>query len=89
MLHLGIEVRDFDLDRLGFSLSVLDENGEARTSESYLRMTLPELDAFLRAMRGTQEIDVVSFQASEIRQSAPQKVANLREVKIAEAEATG
>jgi hypothetical protein len=50
-LHLGIEVRDFDLERMGFSLSVLDESGRRQLSESYLRMSLQELGAFSDALK--------------------------------------
>lgn len=49
-LNLALEIRDFDLERLGFSLSVLDPQNRGQ-SEGYLQMTLPELDAFLRALK--------------------------------------
>ena len=39
-LNIGVEIRDFDLERMGFSLSVLDETKKRQTSEAYLRMTL-------------------------------------------------
>ena len=90
MLHLGVEVRDFDLERIGFSLSVLDPARKTQTSESYLRMTLLELSAFLKAMQANPgEIELVSFQSSDIQHSAPAKGPNLREVKLNEAEAVG
>ena len=58
-LNIGIEVRDFDLDRMGFSLSVLDESKRRQTSEGYLRMTLQELGVFVDALRAAgEEIDV-------------------------------
>jgi hypothetical protein len=41
-----VEIRDFDLDRMGFSLSVLDETKKRQSSEAYLRMTLTELNTF-------------------------------------------
>ena len=53
-LHLGIEIRDFDLERMGFSLSVLDQTGMQSTSEAYLRMTLEELNVFLNALKAAQ-----------------------------------
>lgn len=56
-LRLGVEVRDFDLERLGFSLSVVGEAGP-HTSEGYLRMTLSELSAFLSALRSAGTIEV-------------------------------
>ena len=59
-LYLGIEVRDFDLERIGFSLSVLDETKRRQTSEAYLRMTLSELNALLKALREAVEIIEVS-----------------------------
>ena len=50
-LNIGIEIRDFDLERMGFSLSVLDDSKKRQASEAYLRMTLPELNAFLNALK--------------------------------------
>ncbi len=62
-LHLGVEIRDFDLERLGFSLSVLDEPNKRQTSEGYLRMTLAEMNAFVKALRAANEtIDVSTFE---------------------------
>ena len=37
-LNIGVEIRDFDLERMGFSLSVLDESKKKQLSEAYLRM---------------------------------------------------
>ena len=48
-LNIGVEIRDFDLERMGFSLSVLDETKRRQSSEAYLRMTLSELNIFLKA----------------------------------------
>jgi hypothetical protein len=50
-LYLGVEVRDFDLERIGFSLSVLDKGNKRQISEAYFRMTLNELNVFLRALK--------------------------------------
>ena len=50
-LNIGVEIRDFDLERMGFSLSVLDDSKKRQASEAYLRMTLPELNAFLNALK--------------------------------------
>ena len=59
-LNLGVEVRDFDLEQMGFSLSVLDETNR-RTSEGYLRMTLQQLGVFLDALRGApNEIELTA-----------------------------
>ena len=54
-LNLGIEVRDFDLERMGFSLSVLDQSGKRQTSEGYLRMTLQELGVFADALKAARD----------------------------------
>ena len=59
-LHLGIEIRDFDLERMGFSLSVLDGTGKRQTSEAYLRMTLKELNTFLAALKSAKDDIVMS-----------------------------
>ena len=61
-LNLGVEVRDFDLERMGFSLSVLDDASKRQTSEGYLRMTLQELGTFLDALRSVpQEIELTAI----------------------------
>jgi hypothetical protein len=65
-LHLGVEIRDFDLDRLGFSLSVLDETNKRPSSEGYLRMTLAELNTFLKVLRTANE----SIELSTVESSA-------------------
>jgi hypothetical protein len=49
-LNRGVAIRDFDLEGLGFSLAVLDEQHE-RVSEGDLRMTLGELSSFLDALK--------------------------------------
>ena len=60
-LNLGVEVRDFDLERMGFSLSVLDQTGKRQASEGYLRMTLQEMGTFLDALRAARgEIEVTA-----------------------------
>lgn len=67
-LDLGIDVKDFDLDRIGFSISVLDESGKKRLSEGYLRMTLPEFDVFLRALKAAKgEIRTVTVEQDGLR----------------------
>jgi len=53
-LNLGLEIRDYDLERMGFSLSVLDETKKRQSSEGYLRMTLGELGLFVNALRAAQ-----------------------------------
>ena len=50
-LRIGFELRDFDLERIGFSLSVLDESKKRQVSEGYLRMSLEELGIFLKALK--------------------------------------
>ena len=54
-LNIGVEIRDFDLERMGFSLSVLDETKERQSSEAYLRMTLTQLSAFLGALKAAPD----------------------------------
>jgi len=56
-LHLGVEVRDFDLEHLGISLAVL-EGTRTQFSKGALRMTLAELDSFLKALKRAGTIDV-------------------------------
>ena len=64
-LNIGVEIRDFDLERMGFSLSVLDESKKRQLSEAYLRMTLTELNTFLKALKGAErEIDVSTVEPS-------------------------
>jgi hypothetical protein len=58
-LGLGFELRDFDLERVGFSLSILDEGKKRQVSEGYLRMSLEELAVFLQALRAApQDIEM-------------------------------
>ena len=79
-LNLGIEVRDFDLERMGFSLSVLDETKKRQTSEAYLRMTLSELNIFLKALKAAeQDIDVSTVEPSGVSKLPTVKVARPRE----------
>jgi hypothetical protein len=70
-LHLGIDMRDFDLERLGFSLSVLDPTNKRQTSEAYLRMTLAEMNAFLKALRAADKaVKVSTFETAARRKPA-------------------
>ena len=81
-LNIGIEIRDFDLERMGFSLSVLDESKKRQASEAYLRMTLPELDAFLRALKNTDgEIDLTTYDSNGVNKLPPLKGLGGREVE--------
>ena len=57
-LRIGFELRDFDLERIGFSLSVLDETKKRQVSEGYLRMSLEELGIFLKALKEAPEGDI-------------------------------
>ena len=66
-LNIGVEIRDFDLERMGFSLSVLDETKKRQSSEAYLRMTLTELNTFLKALKSARdEIDVSTVEPSGV-----------------------
>jgi hypothetical protein len=84
-LNIGIEIRDFDLERMGFSLSVLDESNKRQASEAYLRMTLLELNAFLNALRAAeQEISLTTYDSNGVNKLPPLKGAGGREVEPAE-----
>lgn len=66
-LAIGVDIRDFDLDRVGISVAILDEAKKRQASEAYLRMTLPELNAFLRALKGAkEEIEVATVEPSGV-----------------------
>ena len=63
-LKIGVEVRDFDLERMGFSLSVLGQGKKAQSSEAYLRMSLSEFDIFLKALKAApNEIEVCAVES--------------------------
>ena len=63
-LNIGIEIRDFDLERMGFSLLVLDETKHRGSSEAYLRMTLSQLSAFLGALKAApNEIELSAVES--------------------------
>ena len=79
-LNIGVEIRDFDLERMGFSLSVLDETKKRQTSEAYLRMTLTELNTFLKALKTAQdEIDVSTVEPSGVSKLPTVKVSRSRD----------
>lgn len=50
-LAMRIEVRDYDLDRIGVSLSVLGDDRSTEVSKAYLRMNPLELNAFVEALK--------------------------------------
>ena len=80
-LNLGIEVRDFDLERMGFSLSVLDESMKRQASEAYLRMTLLELHTFIGALRAASgDIEITTFDSNGLNKLPPLKGVAGREV---------
>ena len=74
-LKIGVELRDFDLEQMGFSLSVLDETNKRQSSEAYLRMTLSEMNTFLKALKAARdEIDVSTVESiagRNMRAAAP------------------
>jgi hypothetical protein len=79
-LNIGIEIRDFDLERMGFSLSVLDQSKKRQTSEAYLRMTLTELNIFLAALKAAEgEIEVSTVEPSGVSKLPTVKVSRSRE----------
>ena len=69
-LNIGVEIRDFDLERMGFSLSVLDGATKQQRSEAYLRMTLPQLNTLLSALRAADEIEVSTSQPTYLAKTA-------------------
>ena len=82
-LNIGIEIRDFDLERMGFSLSVLDESKKRQTSEAYLRMTLPELSIFLKALRAARdEIEVSTVEPSGVSKLPTVRMPKGRDLEI-------
>lgn len=81
-LNLGIEIRDFDLERMGFSLSVLDESKKRQASEAYLRMTLMELHAFVNALKAAQgDIELTTYDSNGVNRLPPVKGLGGREVE--------
>ncbi len=84
-LNLGFEIRDFDLTRMGFAFSVLDEANERALSEAYLQMTLLELDAFLKALKQSGNIQVSMVQSSAAAE--PQRHAPEASIHYSEREA--
>src|SRR5688500_963226 len=79
-LNIGVEIRDFDLERMGFSLSVLDESKKRQSSEAYLRMTLSELNTFLKALKAARDdIDVSTVEPSGVSKLPTVKVNRARE----------
>ena len=82
ILNMGIEIRDFDLERMGFSLSVLDESKKRQASEAYLRMTLPELNAFLNALKAAHgEVELTTYDSNGVNKLPPLKGQASREVE--------
>ena len=84
-LNIGVEIRDFDLERMGFSLSVLDESKKRQASEAYLRMTLPELNAFINALKAAGgEIELTTYDSNGVNKLPPLKGLGSREVEPAQ-----
>lgn len=81
-LNIGVEIRDFDLDHMGFSLSVLDASKKRQASEAYLRMTLLELHVFLKALRAAEEdIELTTYDSNGVNKLPPLKGLAGREVE--------
>jgi hypothetical protein len=79
-LNIGIEIRDFDLERMGFSFSVFDQSKQGMTSEAYLRMTLTELNTFLAALKAAQgEIEVATVDSAGVNKLPNLKLSRDRE----------
>ena len=84
-LRLGLEIRDFDLERMGFSLSVLDESKKRQSSEGYLRMTLAELGVFVKALKGADEVDISTVEpmgVTKLPTATPLKTDKRRTVSL-------
>jgi hypothetical protein len=89
-LNLGIEIRDFDLERMGFSLSVLDDSKKRQASEAYLRMTLLELHTFITALRAADgEVALTTYDSNGVNKLPPLKGLAGREVEPAERDRRG
>ena len=87
-LSIGIDIRDFDLDRVGFSLAVLDEHSSRQMSEAYMRMTLIEMDAFLKALKADAEkIQITTYDGKGVNKLPPLKGLGPREVEPAKPKA--
>ena len=81
-LNIGVEIRDFDLERMGFSLSILDDSKKRQTSEAYLRMTLSELNIFLKALKAARDdIEVSTVEPSGVSKLPTVKVQRNRDTE--------
>ena len=79
-LNIGVEIRDFDLERMGFSLSILDETKKRQTSEAYMRMTLSEMNIFLKALKNARDdIEVSTVEPSGVSKLPTVKVGRGRD----------
>lgn len=83
-LNIGIEIRDFDLERMGFSLSILDPSKKRQASEAYLRMTLTELHVFINALKASEEIGITTYDTNGVNKLPSLKGMGSREVEPAE-----
>ena len=87
-LNIGIEIRDFDLERMGFSLAVLDDTKKRQASEAYMRMTLTELSIFLKALRSARDdIEIMTYDTNGVNKLPPRKGLGSREVEPAHSRA--
>ena len=87
-LNIGIEIRDFDLERMGFSLAVLDDTKKRQASEAYMRMTLTELSIFLKALRAARDdIEIMTYDTNGVNKLPPLKGLGSREVEPAHSRA--
>jgi hypothetical protein len=72
---------------MGFSLSVLDETKKRQSSEAYLRMTLTELNVFLKALKTARDdIDVSTVEPSGVSKLPTVKVQRPRDTERGETE---
>lgn len=83
-LSIGVEIRDFDLERMGFSLSVLDGSKKRQASEAYLRMTLSELHVFIDALKAADDVELSTYDSNGVNKLPSLKGLRAREVEPAD-----
>ncbi len=52
-LNIEIEVRDFDLETVGFYFNVINPDTAEHKSNSHIRMSLIELNVFINALKAS------------------------------------
>ena len=84
-LNLGIEIRDFDLERMGFSLSVLGREQEASGLGGISAHDLARAACVLNALKAAEnEIALTTYDSNGVNKLPPLKGLAGREVEPAE-----